>query len=39
MTKPAIERIEVSRDELNQLLERAKAALHEDDYRKLKATV
>src|SRR5437660_4786420 len=39
MTKPAIERIEVSRDELNQLLERAKTALHEDDYRKLKATV
>src|SRR5216684_2983319 len=37
--KPAIERIDVSRDELNQLLERAKAALHEDDYRKLKATV
>jgi hypothetical protein len=39
MTKPAIERIEVSRDELNQLLERAKTALNEDDYRKLKATV
>src|SRR5713101_3127141 len=39
MTKPAIERIEVSRDELNQLLERAKTARHEDDYRKLKATV
>ena len=37
--KPAIERIDVSRDELNQLLERAKTALHEDDYRKLKATV
>jgi hypothetical protein len=34
MTKPAIERIDVSRDELNQLLERAKTALHEDDYRK-----
>jgi hypothetical protein len=39
MTKPVIERIEVSRDELNQLLVRAKTALNEDDYRKLKATV
>jgi transposase len=37
--KPPIERIDVSRAELNQLLERAKTALHEDDYRKLKATV
>jgi transposase len=37
--KPAIEHIDVSRDELEQLLERAKGALAEEDYRKLKAAV
>jgi hypothetical protein len=37
--KPAIEHIDVSREELDQLLERARTALAEDDYRKLKAAV
>jgi hypothetical protein len=37
--KPAIERIDVRRKELNQLLERAREMLSEEDYRKLKAPV
>ena len=37
--KPAIERIDVRRKELNQLLERARELLSEEDYRKLKAPV
>jgi transposase len=37
--KPVIEHIDISRDELNELLERARAVLAEEDYRKLKAAV
>jgi transposase len=37
--KPAIEPIEISMEELNQLLERARERLTEEDYRKLKAAV
>jgi len=37
--KPVVEHIEISRSELNALLERARTALPEDDYRKLKAAV
>ena len=37
--KPAIEHIDISRVELQQLLERARTALPEEDYRKLKAAV
>ena len=37
--KPAIERIEIGMEELNQLLERARERLPEEDYRKLKAAV
>ena len=37
--KPAVERIEVGTEELNQLLERARELLSEEDYRKLKAAV
>jgi transposase len=37
--KPTIEHINISRDELQQLLERARTALSEEDYRKLKAAV
>jgi hypothetical protein len=37
--KPAIEHIDISRDELEQLLNRAREALPEEDYRKLKAAV
>jgi hypothetical protein len=34
--KPAIEFIDMNREELNQLLERARASLREEDYRKVK---
>ena len=37
--KPAIERIDLGTEELNQLLERARELLSEEDYRKLKAAV
>jgi len=37
--KPVIEHIDISRDELRELLERARTALAEEDYRKLKAAV
>src|SRR5215510_4339966 len=37
--KPPIERLEIPAEELNQLLERAREALPEEDYRKLKAAV
>jgi transposase len=37
--KPAIERIDIGMEELNQLLERARERLSEEDYRKLKAAV
>ncbi len=37
--KPAIERIDIGMEELNQLLERAREVLPEEDYRKLKAAV
>lgn len=37
--KPAIERIDVGMEELNQLLDRAREVLPEEDYRKLKAAV
>ena len=37
--KPVIEHIDISRDELKELLERARTALAEEDYRKLKAAV
>ena len=37
--KPAIERIDVGTEELNQLLARARELLSEEDYRKLKAAV
>ena len=37
--KPAMERIDVGTEELNQLLERARELLSEEDYRKLKAAV
>jgi transposase len=37
--KPTIEHIDIGADELNQLLERAREVLPEDDYRKLKAAV
>ena len=37
--KPAVERINVGTEELNQLLERARELLSEEDYRKLKAAV
>lgn len=37
--KPIIEHIDISRDELNELLERARTVLAEEDYRKLKAAV
>ena len=37
--KPAIERIDIGIEELNQLLERARERLSEGDYRKLKAAV
>ena len=37
--KPAIERIDIAAEELNQLLERAREALSEEDYRKLKAAL
>jgi len=37
--KPAVERIDVGTEELNQLLERARERLSEEDYRKLKAAV
>jgi transposase len=37
--KPAVERIDVGTEELNQLLERARELLSEEDYRKLKAAV
>jgi hypothetical protein len=36
---PAIERIDIAAEELNQLLERAREALPEEDYRKLKAAL
>jgi transposase len=37
--KPAIERIDIAAEELNQLLERAREALPEEDYLKLKAAL
>ena len=37
--KPAIEVLDIHRDELNRLLEHAQAALPEEDYRRLKAVV
>ena len=37
--KPAMERIDLGTEELNQLLERARELLSEEDYRKLKAAV
>lgn len=37
--KPAIEHIDISRGELQQLLDRARPALPEQDFRKLKAAV
>jgi transposase len=37
--KPAMERIDLGTGELNQLLERARELLSEEDYRKLKAAV
>jgi transposase len=37
--KPAIERIDVGTEELNQLQARARELLSEEDYRKLKAAV
>ncbi|HEV2701235.1 MAG TPA: hypothetical protein VGV09_06370, partial [Steroidobacteraceae bacterium] len=37
--KPAMERIDLGAEELNQLLERARELLSEEDYRKLKAAV
>ena len=37
--KPAIERIDLGTEELNQLLERARELLSAEDYRKLKAAV
>jgi transposase len=37
--KPAIEVLDIHRDELNRLLEHARAALPEEDYRRLKAVV
>jgi transposase len=37
--KPPIERLEIPAEELNQLLERAREALPEEDYRKLKAAL
>jgi len=37
--KPAVERIDLGTEELNQLLERARELLSEEDYRKLKAAV
>jgi transposase len=37
--KPAIERIDLGTEELNQLLERARELLPEEDYQKLKAAV
>ena len=37
--KPAMERIDVGTQELNQLLERAREVLSEEDYRKLMAAV
>lgn len=37
--KPAIERIDIAAEELNQLLERAREALPDEDYRKLKAAL
>ena len=37
--KPAIERLDIPAEELNQLLERAREVLPEEDYRKLKAAV
>ena len=37
--KPPIERLEIPAEELNQLLERAREVLPEEDYRKLKAAL
>jgi transposase len=37
--KPSIERLDIPAEELNQLLERAREVLPEEDYRKLKAAV
>jgi hypothetical protein len=37
--KPAMERIDLGTEELNQLLERARELLSKEDYRKLKAAV